>query len=164
MRPNLFIFFASLSLVACASEPSVTINGDPFEVTEFSTRLFAGLEGETFIELTFFSDPAPRAIDDELNITVTLELSDLAALSVQSPISLSTSLGDPLLGAFQYGCFCDTSSTTPGLTSGTVTFETLSAQEVRGALELTLSGADSNGIELGEVLIQGDFIAKEAVQ
>lgn len=161
MRRALFSFLV-IPLVACSAGPSVTVEGEPFEVTEFSTRLFPGLEGETFVELTFFSDPLPRAIDDEQTIIVTLEIGDLSALELETPVSIGDSLDDPLLGSFQYSCFCGGESTTPALTSGTVTFAKLSAQEIVGELDLQLSGADSNGIEFGEVLIQGRFNAKDA--
>lgn len=158
MRLDLFAFVASLALVACAPQPSVTINGTPFEVTQYSTDLSA--EGDV-ITLRFFSDPLPRAVDDEISIIVTLNLRDLNALQPQRPVTLGANAEDLVVGSFQYGCFCETDSTTPASTAGTLTLETFNEFSTSGALDLVLRGADVNGIELGKVVIQGDFEAKQ---
>jgi hypothetical protein len=163
MKRN-YLLFAALGLAACAPDASLSLDGNPREVTTLDASFFGGLEGETFVQLVIFSDPEKNAIDDEMTVSVTLEIGDLAAITPGTPVPIGQNLGDPLLGTFDYSCFCLTDATTPAQISGAVTFDILSADRISGEADLILSGADPNGIDLGEVGFTARFEALPQIE
>jgi hypothetical protein len=143
-----------LALAACTPF-TFSIDGSDREVSEVSASIRDGANGQPVIDISILSDPSAQVADDEISVGVSLDLVGFDNLFIGAPIEL----GQEVLGSFSYGCECSIDGTAPPLVSGTVNFRFLSDTEASGEIDLVLSGADPNGIDLGTVLLQGNFEA-----
>lgn len=150
------LVFCFLALMACSAPLSLEINGDPRPVDEVNSTIEALPTGETVLRVSVFSDPIPEAIDDELSIDLFLAIDDLNDLVLGAPIFL----GQNITGSFLYGCFCFGEGVEPAAVSGSVLFTFISPEALSGELDVTLTGADPNGIDLGTVTLKGRFNAE----
>src|SRR5262245_58901625 len=91
--------FAALSILACAPPVTISIGGDRQQIDDFSATLTQGFE-QLDIDLIADVDPLPRAIDDELRVTVVLSY-PFGVASVDEEVAVGTEL----FATFQY--FCD---------------------------------------------------------
>ena len=95
------------------------------------------------IEITGWSNPSCRAVDDEVSVTATLRVADVAAVPLGEPVDVAAP-GAPveaILSMGSMGRLCSQDCEGPVYTlTGTVTFDELSATRACGSLDLLLQG------------------------
>jgi hypothetical protein len=155
MKRSWAALFVFVGLGACGAPATLLIDGEDQVVSDFDASLADGPAGELVVSLSVLSDPLRNAADDELSVIVNIVVPNTDAIIPGQAVEV----GELLSASFDYGAFAPGDSTTPPSVTGTVTFESLSGDEAKGEASLTLSGADPEGLELGEVSLEARFRA-----
>lgn len=140
-------------------EVVLLVNEEERVVTSFEETLTVTSEDALLLDMEIFSDPDELAIDDELTVFVTLEIPDHNRMPLGTPIPIGQDEDDLIIGSFDYACFCPVDSTTPSEIVGTVTFEILAPDRVKGVADMLLFGAGESGAEFEQVELLAPFDA-----
>lgn len=141
------VWAALLLLGLSACDPTVqgtaTLDGHKRDLVD--VRGSVTTDGSAIVyELTGWSNPSCSIADDEVSVSIQLRVTDVAAVPLATPIDISAP-GAPVevslaMGAMGSPC-ADVDCVDPAYTlSGSVTIQSLSVDEARGSLDVTLTG------------------------
>jgi hypothetical protein len=151
-RFALAMFFA-VGLVACGQPATLSIDGQDQKVVDVLTAVVPVVDG--------IAMASAISLDDGTIITPAVGIVDTSLITagVDLDISQIDDGTENVFGQFSYDCAtCATDGVAPLALSGTINFEVLEADKVKGTFTLTFSGTDPDtGIDLGTVDVTVEF-------